>query len=326
MLRAPSLSYKAYACRYISNSHDRLVAPRNAVAMARAVLTPTDKAVLAMTSTEYLTLLGPEDADGALSTICSPVSATSTFSSIWSSRRPSSASDVSRATDHGDECGHGDEDAEHAKERQSPPPARSGPRERTPEALAVGACIVRRDPASSELGVVLSCPPCEVQQHKQGGRGESTYHQHLTPGLWHLPQSSVQVEDYSISAALARTVHEQTGLSVTRVVGTLDDTRHHLHHQRDIRALSLKTTGKTARSGGSDVSAEQDAADNRGLGIPGLDELMKMIDLSCAGAAASFAAAHAARRSRNVSRATVTDCCHVCDLASPVTPSDHGSL
>ncbi|KAJ1337186.1 8-oxo-dGTP diphosphatase [Microdochium nivale] len=290
------------------------------------VLTPTNKAVLAMTSTEYLNLLAPKSIDGALSTICSPVSATSTFSSIWSSRRPSASSDVSKATEQDDddddeECVHVvvDENLDHAKERQSRHSARFDLAPATSEALAVGACIIRRVPNTSDLGVVLSCPreAAAHSGHRPSGVRDVQY---LTPGLWHLPQGSVKADDFSISAALARAVREETGLVVTRVVGTLDDSSHHLHRQRDIQALSPRTTpDKRAPSG--DGQVDQETADGAGLGIQGLDELMKMIDLSCVGVAASFAAARAAQSSRNITLSAVTDGCHVCDLGSP---GDHG--
>ncbi|KAH7041585.1 uncharacterized protein B0I36DRAFT_24669 [Microdochium trichocladiopsis] len=309
----------------------QIVASGASVVMARASLTPADKAVLAMTSIEYLALANPDDADGALSAICSPVSTTSTFSSIWSShsRRPSSSSDTSQDTHNdasSDEASAGEAAVKHVLEAdQAAQPAAYDYVPVVPEALAVGACIVRCDPDTSRPAVLLVRPKETGTWTSSVAGGKATsYHQHSTPGLWLLPQSTTSTEDFSISAALERTVRQQTGLAVTRVVATLHDTRHHLHRLQDIQALSLQTHDHKTQPDsheesrdGDVVGDDEQAGGTSGLGISTLDELVRMIDLSCAGAAASLAAADAARRIRNVSPSTIADSCPVCDLMPP---------
>jgi len=284
---------------------------------ARASLTPAQKAVLAMATTEYLARASSDDADNALSPICSPLSATSTFSSLWSptSRRCSAASDTSQHTDHSDECAKSTGKGNNPWTKQVVDQAGADVVLGTPEVLAVGACIVCKDLATSNPGIVL------VRERPSKHATENRNHGYLSQqsyasGLWRLPQSTTIADDLSISEALARTVKWQTGLSVSRVAATLHDTRHHLHHEQDIQFSTLRTLKQNSKLEIAQGAKDCGQPPRTRLGPETLDELMRMIDPSCAGAAASFAAAAAARRNRNMPASSGADCCHICDFTS----------
>lgn len=289
------------------------------VVSARPSLTSAEKAVLAMPSTDYLALTSSDDAGNALSPVFSPLSATSTYSYLWSptSRRCSAASDTSQDTDDSDTDGC----VTSNYEEMSPWTKQAGDRAgtdvviETPEVLAVGACIVCKDPATSRPGIILVRDwPSETETENRSH--DHPYQQPHASGLWRLPQSTTIADDLSISEALARTVQRQTGLKVSRVAATLHDTRHHLHHEQDLRAFSSRMLEQHSKPELARGPKDSDQQPPTKLVPETLDELMRMIDLGCAGAAASFAAAAAARMNRNMPASSGADCCHICDFAS----------
>ncbi|KAI0399164.1 hypothetical protein F4802DRAFT_590741 [Xylaria palmicola] len=167
----------------------------------KSELLPPQRAVLAMSPTQYLAHLPPVFVDrqqDAQQNVPTP-------------------EDPGGGSDDDDDGGGGDRHADEKAESISRPTQSPMPADR----LLVGVCIFRLDAETLQPAVLLvRRSPLWWRQHiftsVGGGQGA---------GQWELPGGRVASDDFCISAAMERLVREKIGLRVTKVMVQLPNVR-----------------------------------------------------------------------------------------------------